>query len=267
MHLFNRPQKTSTEKRRRGLRRFVVAAGAAALMLAAPAAAYAEPPQALPHNAGGIEATFQPAYDYDKDGCYPTPAIGRDGTIAPGLTSTSGGLSENCRSESDLANTNGYARSKCNNGWCAIMYVLYFEKDKSINGFDLGGHRHDMEEVVVWVRNGKAEWVSTSLHGAYTKHHHTAIRWEGSHPKIVYHKHGARTHGFRAANGNDEPPENHWGFWQFPTLVDWNRMPGDLRSKLAAANFGSASLKIKDSEFSNKLADAEPGDLSFNPFG
>ena len=119
---------------------------------------------------------------------------------------------------------------------------------------------------MVWVRNGKVEWVSTSSHGSYTKHHHSAIRFEGAHPKIVYHKDGAGTHGFRAANGNDEPPENDWGFWQFPTLVDWNRMPGNLRDKLAGTDFGSATPKIKDSLFSSKLRDAEPGDLSFDPF-
>ncbi|MEU4408020.1 hypothetical protein AB0F88_26180 [Streptosporangium sp. NPDC023963] len=28
------------------------------------------------------EASFSPAYDYDGDGCYATPATGPDGTLA-----------------------------------------------------------------------------------------------------------------------------------------------------------------------------------------
>jgi hypothetical protein len=82
--------------------------------------AYADPPPALPEAAPELDRKFQPAMDYDKDSCYPTPAIGPDGTINPGLV-LRGGISEECRDESDLDNTNAYSRSKCNNGWCAYM--------------------------------------------------------------------------------------------------------------------------------------------------
>lgn len=95
---------------------------ALALVVALPGSALAEPPRALPAQADGLEQTFQPAFDYDTDGCYPTPAIGPDGTVAPGLK-PSGTLNGQCRDASDLDNTNGYARYKCNNGWCAISAV------------------------------------------------------------------------------------------------------------------------------------------------
>jgi Necrosis inducing protein (NPP1) len=186
--------------------------GALALVAATPVVAHADPPPALPANADGLEQTFQPAYDYDTDGCYPTPAIGPDGTIAPGLA-LGGHPNGQCRDQWDLDNTNGYARYKCNNGWCAIIYALYFEKDQAALGPGSAGHRHDWEHVVVWVQDDQAEYVSTSEHGSFRIHQRSAIRWDGTHPKIVYHKDGISTHAFRAANGNDEPPENHYHGW------------------------------------------------------
>jgi hypothetical protein len=36
-------------------------------------------PTALPKNASDVNDKFQPAMDYDTDGCYPTPAVGVDG--------------------------------------------------------------------------------------------------------------------------------------------------------------------------------------------
>ncbi len=55
-------------------------------LTSAPAsAATSSPPTRLSANAGSFERTFQPAYDYDADGCYPTPAIGPTGTLNSGL--------------------------------------------------------------------------------------------------------------------------------------------------------------------------------------
>lgn len=251
-----------------GLRRISRAAisltGAIALIAAVPVVAHADPPPALPQNADGMEQTYSPAYDYDTDGCYPTPAIGSNGVIAPGLA-LGGHMNGQCRDQWDLDNTNGYARYKCNNGWCAIMYGLYFEKDQASLGPGSAGHRHDWEHVVVWVQNGTAQYVSTSQHGNYAIHHRNNIRWDGTHPKVVYHKDGPGTHCFRAANGNDEPPENHYRGWQFPRLVGWNGYPAGLRDKLVNANFGSASFALKDGNFNGQLEKAKPSSLPFNP--
>ncbi|MEU8206319.1 NPP1 family protein [Streptosporangium sp. NPDC049046] len=232
-----------------------------ALSAAFSGVAFAAPPSALPARADRLEWSFQPAYDYDKDGCYPTPAIGRGGAIAPGLE-LGGHSNGNCRDASDLRNTNGYARAKCNNGWCAVMYALYFEKDQA-NVF--AGHRHDWEHVVVWVKNGRPEYVSTSAHGEFTLHHRSQVHWIGTHPKIVYHKHGAQTHALRAATANDEPPENHEGRWQYPSLVGWNGYPPGFRDRLTQADFGAAQLDLKDSRFGSKLAQAKPAGIPFKP--
>ncbi|WP_415952853.1 NPP1 family protein [Streptomyces sp. KLOTTS4A1] len=219
--------------------------------------ALAAPPPPLPRNADALDQTYQPAYDYDTDGCYPTAAIGPDGTVNGGLK-PSGALNGQCRDASDLEQVNGYSRAKCNNGWCVILYALYFEKDQALPGIGLGGHRHDWEHVAVWVKDGRAEYVSTSAHGQFDIHTREQIRWDGTHPKIVYHKDGIGTHCFRPANGNDEPPENHYGTWQFPDLVGWNGYPPGVREKLASYDFGSAHFGLKDSSFASHLAAALP---------
>ncbi|WP_309052170.1 NPP1 family protein [Streptomyces sp.] len=236
-----------------------------ALLGAAPGSALAAPPPALPAAADPLEETYQPAYDYDTDGCYPTPAVGVDGTVNGGLN-PSGALNGQCRDASDLANTNGYARHKCNNGWCGVLYGLYFEKDQAVAGSGLGGHRHDWEHVVVWIHEGRARYVATSAHGRFDVHPSDRVRWDGTHPKIVYHKDGWSTHCFRLAGGNDEPPENHRGTWQFPSLVGWNGYPPGVREKLVQADFGSAVFGLKDGNFAAHLAKALPAGIPFDPY-
>ncbi|MER6387043.1 NPP1 family protein [Streptomyces sp. NPDC001523] len=243
----------------------VVVGTALALVVAVAQTAFAAPPPALPTNAEAVELTFQPAFDYDTDGCYPTPAIGPTGVLNGGLK-PSGALNGNCRDASDLANTNSYSRAKCNNGWCAVVYALYFEKDQAIPGIGLGGHRHDWEHVVVWIQDNQAKYVATSAHGDFNLHTRDQIRWDGTHAKVVYHKDGVGTHCFRAANTNDEPPENHRGTWQFPALVGWSGYPATLRDKLSQADFGSAHFGLKDDSFSSHLAKAKPAGIPFDPY-
>ncbi|MFJ8858110.1 NPP1 family protein [Streptomyces sp. NPDC102451] len=242
----------------------LVVTSAVALVVASASSALAAPPAALPANADALEQTFQPAFDYDTDGCYPTPAIGPDGTIAAGLNTT-GAVNGSCHDAVDLDNTNGYARSTCNNGWCAVMYGLYFEKDQAVAGSGLGGHRHDWEHVVVWIKDNEARYVSTSAHGDFDVYAGDRIRWDGTHPKIVYHKDGVSTHCFRPANSNDEPPENHYHEWRFPALVGWNGYPAGLRDKLVQADFGSAVFGLKDGNFAAHLQKALPAGIPFDP--
>lgn len=249
------------------MRKSGVLAAVAVLLVAFPGTASADPPPALDGNAPVADRTYEPAFDYDGDGCYPTPAIGRDGTIAPGLKPT-GALNGQCRDAWDLDNVNAYSRTKCNNGWCAYMYALYFEKDQAIPGSSLGGHRHDWEHVVVWVPDGDwPQYVSASAHGRYTTRPRNNIPWDdsGTHPKIIYHKDGISTHAFRfAAFG--ELPENHKRAWQYPPLIGWNGYPPTFRDRLTAADFGSAQLGIRDSSFAHELSKAKPSNIPFNPY-
>jgi len=247
--------------------RFGVVAGLSTLLvLGSATAAFADPPHNLPQNAGGYEQTFSPAYDYDTDGCYATPAIGPDGTLNPGLN-TSGAVNGSCRDQSDLDNSQTYARSKCNNGWCGIVYASYFEKDQTLNG--CCGHRHDFEHVISWVNQStnQVEYVSTTVHSGVQTFPRSSVRFDGTHPKTVYHKDGCcNTHFFRLANTNDEPPENHYHNWRYPPLVDWNGWPSiALRDKLMNADFGSATIKINPGRFESLLASAKPSGIPFDP--
>jgi hypothetical protein len=144
-----------------------------------------------------------------------------------------------------LDNTNSYSRSKCDNGWCAYLYDLYFEKDQAVAGLDCCGHRHDIEHVVVWVQNGQAEYVSTSAHGNFATYPRSEVGWEGTHAKVVYRKDGASTHCFRLASMT-ETPENHYGTWQYPDLVSWDDYPSGIRDESMGADFGSASFGIRE---------------------
>ena len=220
--------------------------------------------EALSKRATYGDHKWQPATDYDTDGCYPTAAVGKDGEAAGGLKTT-GALDGNCRDESDLENTNSYCRTKCVGGWCAHFYAYYFEKDQTTSlGCSICGHRHDMEHVIVWVENDVARFVSRSAHGKYYARAIDDVRMEDTHPKIVYHKEGAGTHVFRFANKDDEPPENHKGEWQYPTLRSWKLLPSKVRDKLNNHDFGSAKLDIKDDRFIDTLRRARPDEVPFD---
>lgn len=260
-------RKPSARDRRRGLGFALRALGcAAALVIVVPTAyAWAEPPEALPESVTEPDGTWQPAFDYDGDGCYPTPAIGPNGTPAEGLK-PSGALDGNCHDPSDLDNTNSYSRSKCDDssGWCAYLYDLYFEKDQVVAGADAFGHRHDIEHVIVWVKDDDARYVSVSAHGDFSTYPSSDVSWEGTHAKVVYHKDGASTHAFRIAEA-DEEPENDHGVWQYPDLVSWDNYPEGVRDALVQADFGKASLGIKDGAFEDNLSKAKPEEIDFDP--
>lgn len=238
--------------------------GAAALVMTLPAIAVADVMPPLPQNADGLEQTFSPAFDYDGDGCYATAAISSSGALNPGR-GPGGAVNGHCRDYAQLQNSNTYSREKCNNGWCAVMYAGYFEKDQATLGPAAIGHRHDFEHVVVWIKDNEVQYVSTSQHSGWKWYPRSQVRFDGTHAKVVYHKDGASTHFYRLANGNDEPAENHTGNWFYPRLVGWNGYPAGFRDKLMTADFGSATIKISDGRFGDALNAAKPP-IPFDPY-
>jgi hypothetical protein len=248
----------STSRRKQGVLAGLAVAVAGALaagVVTFPAGA-SELPN-LPQSAGGMQQAFSPAYDYDTDGCYAVAAIAPDGTINEGLNNT-GAVNGNCHDAPDLDRSQTYSRSKCNNGWCAIAYASYFEKDQNVNGPGNSGHRHDWEHVVSYVNqnSNQVEFVCFTKHSGITVSSRNDLRFDGTHPKAVYHKDGAfNTHFFRAANDNDEPPENDKHVWLYPPLIDYDSWPStELRDKLFSADFGDATLKITDDRFNGLLS-------------
>lgn len=116
------------------------------------------------------------------------------------------------------------------------------------------GHRNDWEHIVVWAQDGVQKYVAASKHGGWDVKAASDIRWDDSHPKMIYHKDGLSTHAFRFANPEDDNIENATGDWFYGDLVSWNGFPStSLRDELSAHDFGSAHFDLKDSDFAGAL--------------
>lgn len=226
------------------------------------------PPLALPQNAPALDLRFQPVLDFDTDGCYNVPAVSATGALVQGLPHNFVALASNCRDASDLDNNNVYSRTRCNpNGWCIHLYDYYFEKDVATAWFlDIGGHTHDWEHIAVWTANGTAQWVAASQHGGFEVRSASAVRWEGEHPKMVYHKDGGSTHCFRFADAGDETPlENHRGVWFKGDLVGYEGFPSEgVRRKLFTADFGKATLALRDDTFAGNIVRSKYSGIPFD---
>lgn len=180
-------------------------------------------------------------------------------------------FAKDCRDESDLDNNNVYVRTRCNNGWCAYLYAYYFEKDVGSPGVigPAGGHTHDWEHIVVFVKDNEgAQVVAVSQHSDYETKAAGEVRWhEDTHVKVVYHKDGGSTHCFRFANEGDDNIENHKGSWFFGALIDYyTGFPSTgVWETLMSYDFGSATLAFKDAHFKSNLDKArDPSDGSNN---
>jgi hypothetical protein len=235
---------------------FLVGASSAAAIL--PRAQYPDPPKAIRPKSTMLDIRFQPALDFDKDGCYNVPAISADGVLSQGLA-PGNSLTAGCRDPSDLDNNNVYVRQRCNRHWCAYLYSYYFEKD--VTWPLTWAHRHDWEHVIVWAKDAQAKYVSVSAHGGYHTEPANKVRFLGSNrPKVVYHRGGLRTHSFRLAEAKDEKIENATGDWFFGALISWNGFPSfAVREKLQNANFGSAHWELRDeTAFTKALIETMP---------
>ena len=226
------------------------------------------PPTALPQSATDNDLRWQPSLDFDTDSCYNVPAIGLDGTIAQGLPHNWVDLSSDCHDLSDLDNNNVYSRQRCNdNGWCVYIYDYYFEKDVATRYSLDTGHTHDWEHIAVWVDpNNTAQYVAASQHGKYQIKAAADVRWDGEHPKMVYHKDGVLTHCFRFAKEADDTIENAKGVWFRGALVSYNGFPPDIRDALYAHDFGSANIALKDSAFPGNIERAKPAAVTFDAY-
>ncbi|WP_318843069.1 NPP1 family protein [Myceligenerans pegani] len=250
----------------RAVRALVALAGAIALILSLPNVASAAVLDPLPPNHTSFQRTFQPYFDYDGDGCLPVAAIDDAGRLNGGLKDT-GPVTGECRS-GHLGKANTYSRATCNNGWCAIAYSLYFEKDMSCDGCTATSHRHDWEGVVVWVPEGSGtpSYVSVSRHGQYeTKRWSDISEKVGPRVKAVYHKDGISTHVMRFAKQGEQAEAWGDGGWDEPALVSWSRLRSDLRDTLNRSSWGDANFPLQDGRFPVELSRAKPSGIPFDP--
>lgn len=157
-----------------------------------------------------------------------------------------------------------------------------------------GGHTHEWENVVVFVKDDKAAMVAGSCHGEYEKDNAwtTEPRMEGkqkmpmlaiirappssltpaaidTHAKVVYHKDGGLTHCFRMGNKGDDDIENEEGVWYRSPLVGWMGWPGKeenypLYYSMIDNWSGGIGPKIDDEKFGENLAKAQGSFVSFS---
>lgn len=266
-------QKSRTSRLARLGRATLVAASAFALTIGLTGSAHAGVLTPLSERATTFQKQFQPVFDYDSDGCLPVAAIDNNGNLNGGLDD-SGAITGQCRS-GHLGNANTYSRAKCNNGWCGIVYTLYFEKDMSCADCTATSHRHDWEAAVIWIRQGAStpSYASVSHHGSYTTSQFSAVPRDGVRLKVVYHKDGVSTHVFRFAGSGEGAEAWGDGGWDFPRLVSWDNFNNgssvDLRGRMNSATWGDANFPLKDGRFNEELSrakrDAAAG-ISFDPW-
>ncbi|KAL2062082.1 hypothetical protein VTL71DRAFT_6348 [Oculimacula yallundae] len=210
-----------------------------------PAPAPATGPLAQNASPGALQ--YQPIIDFDKDACYNTWAITRDGHLNPGLER---GQGPECRKVDRLTNSNTYVREKCTaDGWCFYLYGYYFERD--IGGLLSFGHthKHDWEHIGIWTLNNQVKFLAWTAHGGYKVNRPNSVEWEGNHPKFVVERDMAVTHAFRRSEGNEQP-ENETKTWYRSPLVSVEWMDSDLRYKILVHDWGSAHIDLHEGGFS-----------------
>jgi hypothetical protein len=199
------------------------------------------------------------------NGCVPYPAVNAAGDVGqvpllpPAGTSkpflplqrskfnylSSAGLATNSNNDCGHATGQVYARAKAYNGAYAIMYSWYMPKDSPSSGL---GHRHDWENVVVWLSSASTSatvrGVAISAHGDYQKE--TAPPFDGSRPKIGYISIWPVNHQLIATDkkGGQQP------------LIAWESLTDAARGAIAGTDFGSATPSFRDDNFDSYLASA-----------
>lgn len=148
-------------------------------------------------------------------------------------------------------------------------YEYYFEKDQAALGTYGGGHRHDWENIIVWVQDDRVARVAPSCHDGYSGAT-TEFLLEGDAPMVVYHKDGLGTHCFRMANEDDRnSPENFSGsFYKSPLVGWWGYGDMGLRDTMLSNWAGGVGPKLTDFEnkFRDRLIDSSGGQFpQFDP--
>lgn len=215
----------------------------------------------LPSHVKAAISKYYPVFDFDGDSCLPAAAISRSGQQNGGLKPT-GSVTGGCRSNDFMSKSNTYHRGwtiyEGGNEYQYHVFDLYFQKDQTWCATSIAScwsHRHDVETVLMYFKNGNPVSVGTSAHGDFTMKTWSSVPKDGNHPKIVYNVHGARTHTFRFASSSGERAENPSGAFQMPPLASWSFMTGDgksnsqMRQLFGSFDFGDASFKVTDGAF------------------
>jgi Necrosis inducing protein (NPP1) len=199
----------------------------------------------------GDEAKYLPLLQIEN-GCAPYSAVQDDGSYSGGLNN-SGGEDAGCK-----GNGTGQAivRSQCDAaGLCAHMYALYFPKDQGMAGgvaIQGVGHRHEYENVVVWVKNGSMAAVSFSHHSGYDVRKPEEVTMVGTSVIAKYGRQAIGTHSF-------EPGDGGGGGEPFPAPVSFDSVTKAAHDTLNdPSTFGGIDFPERDDIFATKLGEAHP---------
>ncbi|GME65692.1 putative necrosis- and ethylene-inducing protein 1 precursor protein [Neofusicoccum parvum] len=176
-------------------------------------------------------------------GCQPYTAVNANGDTSGGLQDT-GSSTGGCR---DTGKGQTYVRAAWHKGRYGIMYAWYFPKDMPNSGVSAGAHRHDWENVVVWLNNPAVAnptviGAAASGHGSYKKVSGLPQNQNGR-PLVEYFTNFPTNHElqFKSTVGRDYP------------MLDWDTMTPAARTALQNTNFGSANVPFKDGSFTSNL--------------
>lgn len=159
-------------------------------------------------------------------------------------TFLSGGLKDTGSSTGgcgDKTKGQTYVRATQHGNRFAIMYSWYMPKDMPTSGVSTGAHRHDWENVVVFIDSLEAANLvsaAASGHGEYKK---TATPQSiGSRPKVEYFTSFPTNHELQFTNteGKGDIP-----------LIYWDALSPAARNALETTDFGSANVPFKDANF------------------
>ncbi|KAF2993593.1 hypothetical protein E8E13_001038 [Curvularia kusanoi] len=196
--------------------------------------------QAVPSGVVGTLMLKYKPYLKVFNGCVPFPAVDAAGNTGGGLNPT-GSSNGMCSSSTGQV----YARAATYNGKFAIMYSWYMPKDSPSTGL---GHRHDWENIVVWLSaqstSATLTGVAISAHGDYQKDSSPSLNGNG--PEIGYISYYPLNHQLIATDelGGQQP------------LIAWDSMTAAARTAIENTDFGSATPSFRDSNFQSYLADA-----------
>lgn len=118
----------------------------------------------LPGAATPEQTRHLPIFAFTPGTCMPSAAVDAASRLGSGLKA-SGRMNGHCPRE---FTANIYTKTLVFGDVTAIAYALYFPKDGSNPG-SVGGHRHDFEYVIVWVKDQEITGITFNQHrGWYT---------------------------------------------------------------------------------------------------
>jgi len=217
-------------------------------------------------------------FDFDTDGCLASSPVEKlsNSFIQNNGTKNSGALDGQCAYRDQLSRANILYKEQCTqyqgSTYCARIFELYTVKDQVVAGSDAFGHRHDLEEAIVWMKDGIPTHIGVSAHGNITNtvvsKAPRALAYGSNAYAVVYHKDGGATHTIRLAKSKvengltvvNESPENPTGQWVLPNLVDVSQAPTAYQNILFSADYGKASLKMAPHRIIDFLNSKKPSE-------